>query len=809
LFLLLIAFATTNIFAENTPAGDWQISGKVVDEVGNPLAGASIAVLNTFRGAVANSSGDFVITSLSRGRYSVRISFIGYNDSIVAVDLQDNVNITIRLTPSSTLGEEVVVTALKSSSKTPMTYSNLTVERIKDGNTVADLPIILGVLPSVISTSESGGGIGNTAFRIRGTDPSRINVTLNGIPLNDAESQTVFWVDLPDIASSISSLQVERGVGSSTNGSGAFGGTVTIQTQAAMPEPYSSIDASYGAFNTQKVAFTAGSGLLHNKFSFDVRYSRQLTEGYVDHTGSDHTSMLISGAWLTERSVLKANVIMGEEHTDISWNGVPSYALDTNRRYNPSGLYYTEDGTLHRYNNETDNYWLNHYQLLYSVKIGDRFLLNIAGHLTPGRGYYEEYKDGALLSKYGIPYQLVGGAFVEKSDLIRQKWLNNQFYGGTYSFSYKSDGAEIIIGGGANRYDGDHFGKIKWVEKNQNIPYNYEWYKNKGIKDDFNSFLKATIDLPFGFTCFADMQYRYIYYKMSGSDDDLVNLWQTNRWDFFNPKAGLSFRHLNHKAYVSIAVANREPSRSDLKDATKHGASLKPKSERLYDLEMGYAYSNRSILAKATFFYMQYKNQLVNTGKLNDVGYPLMTNVDKSFRRGVELETSYAALSWLSVTGNIALSQNRIANFVEYVDLYDNNNDWNSLGQQSTKLGTTDISFSPNVVGAGALVLHPRKNIRLMFQGKFVGKQYIDNSSNRDRMLSAYKLFDARLEYRFAYKSTSFTVMLLANNLLGKMYLVNGWIYRAKFADGSSDYVEDGYFPQAGRNFAVRLVANF
>lgn len=809
LFLFLFALTFANLFAENTPVVGWQISGRVVDEIGNPLAGASISVVNTFKGAVADRDGNFVIAKLPSGNYSLQVSFVGYSDTTIAVNLQGDINLKIQLSPSSTLGEEVVITALKASSKTPMTYSNLSVERIKDGNTVADLPLILGVLPSVVSTSESGGGIGNTAFRIRGTDPSRINVTLNGIPLNDAESQTVFWVDVPDIASSISSLQVERGVGSSTNGSGAFGGTVTIQTQAALPEPYATIDASYGAFNTQKLAFSAGSGLIHNRFSFDVRYSRQLTDGYVDHTGSDHTSMLISGAWLTERSVLKANFIMGEEHTDISWNGVPSYALDTNRRYNPSGLYYTDDGKLHRYNNETDNYWLNHYQLLYSLKLGGGFMLNLAGHLSPGRGYYEEYKDNKSLSSYGIADQQVGGALVSKSDLIQQKWLNNRFYGGTYSFSYKSGKAEVILGGGANRYDGNHFGKIKWVEKNQNIPYDYEWYKNRGVKDDFNSFLKVTVDLPAGFACFTDLQYRYIYYKMSGPDDDLVNLWQTDRWDFFNPKAGISFRHLNHKAYVSFAVANREPARSDLKDATKDGATVKPKSERLYDLELGYAYSTKSLVAKATLYYMRYRDQLVNTGKLNDVGYPLMTNVGKSYRRGVEVEASYAALSWLSVMGNLALSQNRIENFVEYVDLYDNPNDWNSLGQQSKNLGTTDISFSPNVVSAGAIILQPRKNVRLVFQEKYVGKQYIDNSSSSSRMLKAYEVLDSRLEYRFGYRSSSFSLMLLANNLLDKKYLVNGWIYRAKFGDGSPDYVEDGYFPQAGRNFAIRLVANF
>ncbi len=797
------AFATGNV------AAGWRLTGKVVDENNHSLVGASIQLVHTFKGNFTNEEGFYEIKGLKSGIYTLQVSFIGYAEFRVDVQVNADAVQDVKLTPTSVMGEEIVVSAVRANAKTPMTTSTISKAKLKEANSVMDLPLILGSMPSVVSTSESGGGIGNTAFRIRGVDASRINVTLNGIPLNDAESQTVFWVDLPDLASSISSLQVQRGVGSSTNGAGAFGGTVSIQTHTASPEPYGNIDVSYGSFNTYKTSIATSTGLLHGKFSFDARYSKLLSDGYVDHSGSNHTSLQLSGAWLTEKSVLRANFIMGEEHTDISWSGVPSYMLDVDRKFNPSGLYTDANGIQHRYRNAQDNYLQNHYQLIYSLQLAANLKFNAATHLTVGRGYYEDFKDDAKYSKYGLSNQLVGGSTHKKSDFVTQKWLNNSFYGSTYSLTYKPEIVEFVLGGGVNRYDGDHIGNLKWVEKNQNIPNDYEWYFNNSIKDDFNSFLKVQVDATENFTVYGDMQYRYIYYKMKGPDDDLAELWQTTRWDFWNPKAGVSFSKDGVSAYASVAVAHREPSRSDLKDASKNGGSVKPKSEQLVDYELGYGYSNKFFTARTTLFYMDYKNQLVNTGKLNDVGYPILVNVARSYRAGAEFEVLCNPLSWASVSGNLSLSCNKIRDFVEFVDLSDNPITGNSLPQIENRLGETNISFSPEVVAGGALTIQPYKSVRVAFMGKHVGKQYIDNTSNNLRKVNAYTVFDSKVEYRFGVDKSTVTVMFMVNNLYNAKYLVNGWVYRSKFADGSPDYIEDGYFPQAGRNYALRLLLNF
>ena len=792
--------------AVGTTAG-WRLSGNVVDENNKPLVGASVALVNTFKGSSTNENGFFEIAGLKSGVYTLKVSYVGYADYVVAVDVKANVSQEIKLAPSSVMGEEIVVSAIRANARTPMTTSNISKIKLKEANGAVDLPLILASMPSVVSTSESGGGIGNTAFRIRGVDPSRINVTLNGIPLNDAESQTVFWVDLPDLASSISSLQVQRGVGSSTNGAGAFGGTVSIQTQTSSPEPYGNIDLTYGAFNTQKVSVATGSGLVHNKFSFDVRYSKLLSDGYVDHSGSDHTSLLLSGAWLTEKSVLRANFIMGEEHTDISWNGVPSYALDTNRKYNPSGFYHDGNGVLHRYDKEQDNYFQNHYQLIYSLQLAPGFTFNAAAHLTLGRGYYEEFKDDASYSSYGLPNQEVGGSLQESSDLIRQKWLNNRFYGATYSLTYKSGIVEAVFGGGVNRYDGDHFGKLIWAEKNQNIPNNYEWYFNNSIKDDYNSFLKVQVDATKYLSFYGDMQYRYIYYKMKGPDSDLPELWQTTRWDFINPKVGVSYKKDGHNAYASIAVGNREPSRSGLIDAMKRGGEVKPKSEQLLDYELGYGYKHRVYSINSTLFYMNYKDQLVNTGKVNDVGDPILTNVAKSYRAGIELEASCSPVSWLAFSGNVSLSRNRIKDFVEVVDSL-NPVSWARESFSENHLGETNISYSPKVVAGGSVMVQPLKSVRITVLGKYVGKQYIDNTSSELMKLNGYKVFDSKVEYCFGLDKSTITVMFMANNLFNAKYIVNGWASRVLFTD-KSQMLYDGYFPQAGRNFALRLSLNF
>ncbi len=465
--------------------------------------------------------------------------------------------------------EEVIVSATRAGSRTPVAYTNMTTEEVSKGNTGQDLPYLIGLTSSVVETSEAGTGIGNTSLRIRGTDGSRINITLDGIPLNDAESQQVFWVDLPDLASSVDNIQVQRGVGTSSNGAGAFGASVNILTINPGNEPFAEISTTAGSFNTLKNTVMAGTGLLSNRFAMQIRYSDLHSDGYVKRTGADNKSGLVSGVFKTGRSFIKANVILGEEHTGISWWGVPAEMLGIDRRYNPAGEYTDESGTRKYYNNETDNYRQNHYQLIYSTILNPELTLHAALHYTHGKGYYEEYREDQAFSEYGIPSVTIDTLVISSSDLIRRKWISNDFYGAVYSLSLKKRKADLVFGGSANIYDGDHYGKIIWMQFAGNTDKDFQWYLNNGKKAETGIYGKVNYRFSERLTGFGDIQFRHISYKMNGIDDDLKDLSQSHYFNFLNPKAGLFWSVTpKQNLYLSFSIAHREPTRADFKEAS-------------------------------------------------------------------------------------------------------------------------------------------------------------------------------------------------------------------------------------------------
>jgi len=593
---------------------------------------------------------------------------------------------------------------------------------------------------------------------------------------------------------------VQRGAGTSANGAGAFGASVNIMTKSPSNEPLAEITVSAGSFNTYRKTITAGTGLLPGNFSFQLRYSDIKSEGYIRRTGCDNRSAFISGIWKTGSSLVKANVIIGEEHTGISWWGVPSDMLNTDRRYNPAGEYTDDEGKVQYYDNETDNYWQNHYQLFFSTNISRNMNLNAALHYTAGEGYYEEFREDQKYSKYGLSPVKRDTSFITKTDLVRRKWMNNGFYGLIYSLNYFKGDFKATIGGGLNRYDGDHFGKIIWMKYAGNTPKDFQWYFNNGKKDEFSIYGKINLTLAPGLSGFGDLQYRFINYEITGNDSDLKNIAQSHKFSFFNPKAGLFWSVAdNQDAYLSFSVAHREPTRSDFKEAAGD-ESATPRPETLYDLEAGYSVRSSRLQAGVNFFGMFYKDQLVPTGQLSSVGYAIMTNVEKSYRTGIELTASVKPSKIIDWNFNLTLSSNKIKNFKLYYIDY-NTSDW-SKEYKSKDLGTTDIAYSPSIISSGDIGIFLTKNLSAHLISKYVGRQYFDNTGSSNRMINPYFVNNLRIDIFPAIKGIKSTGLhFLINNLLNVKYESNA--YGGLWYEDGVEKTWAYYFPQAGINFLV------
>lgn len=683
----------------------------------------------------------------------------------------------------------VEVKALRANATAPFSKTNLRKADIEKQNLGQDLPFLLNQTPSVIVNSDAGNGIGYTGIRIRGTDATRINVTLNGIPFNDAESSGTFFVNLPDFASSVNSIQIQRGVGTSSNGAGAFGATINMSTNEINKQAYAEFNNSYGSFNSLKNTLRVGTGLLGNHFTVDGRFSRISSDGYIDRASSNLKSFYVSSAYLSERTNLRLNVFSGKEKTYQAWYGVSEADLATNRTINYAGM----ERPGKPYDNETDNYNQDHYQFFFDQKLGSHLVFNTGLFLVKGKGFYEQYKAGESMADYGLAPLSTG---ITETDLVRQLWLDNNFYGNIFSLQYGKGQTALTLGGALTNYKGNHFGTVTWTEQElKEAPT--RWYDHDGEKADFNIYGKWQQNLSPEWQVFTDLQYRRVHYTTNGFRDH-PGLSIDETYNFFNPKLGLSYSRNNWLAYASYSVANKEPNRDDFEADV---AEL-PRPEQLHDMELGLERKLASYNFGATLFYMKYNDQLVLSGKINDVGAYTRTNIENSYRAGVEVQGGAVITKWLQASANLALSKNKIKNFNEYIDEYDANWDW--AGQDTISYKETDISFSPGVVGAATVSIKPVEKLELSLLGKYVGRQYLDNTSNKGRSLAPYYTQDVRASYSFPMRwFSNVNIIAQVNNVFNKLYEPNGYTF-SYYADNVLT-TENYYFPMAGRNWTVGL----
>ncbi len=761
------------------------VKGIVTDaSTKEPIAGAIVSSKQSQ--TIADEKGNFILKNVSEA--SITISSIGYKTNSFAFSNGSSADQLFQLTQIPLFLQPLEVRAIRASDKAPFTKTNIDKKEIAKQNLAQDIPFLLNQTPSVVINSDAGNGVGYTAIRIRGTDATRINVTLNGIPYNDAESMGTYFVDLPDFSSSINSIQIQRGVGTSSNGAGAFGATINMSTNEFNEKPYVELNNSFGSFNTFKNTIKAGTGLIGNHFTFDARLSSIRSDGYVDRASSNLKSFYFSGAYINKKTSLRLNIFSGYEKTYQAWYGIDAATLASNRTYNPAGTEKTDSP----YNNQTDNYTQTHYQLFLNHAINTKWSFNTALFLTKGKGYYEEYKANQKYSKYGLPNITSGGTTYTKTDLVRQKWLDNNFYGQIASLQYKTNIDEITFGGGWTKYEGEHFGNISWL-KIGTAPIDYKYYNYPANKTDGNIYTKWQHQVANNLTSFIDLQYRSVTYNMRGfKNNPTLNI--NRKFNFFNPKAGISYNKNGWQTYMSFAIANKEPNRDDFE------ASLitQPTHETLQDLEFGTEKKTATYSYGATLYYMNYINQLVLTGKINDVGAYTRSNIPSSYRMGIELQGAAKITHWVNIAGNITISKNKIKSFTEFIDNYDNGL------QNKVQYENKDISFSSNLISSLTLNFIPLKNAEISLINKYVGKQYLDNTQNDNRALNAFFVQDLRGIYTLntkAFKEIQFIFQV--NNLLNKKYEPNGYTFN--YISGGALTAENYFYPMAGINFMMAV----
>jgi iron complex outermembrane recepter protein len=802
----------------------FSIKASVVDGKTNAaLAGATIKIAE--RIYVTNESGYAEIINLPAGMYEVEVKFLGYSTHKRTLTLFQDEILQLVLEETAQFTDEVIVYATRINEKSPLTYSNLNKPEIQKQNFGQDLPFLLNWMPSVVTTSDAGAGIGYTGIRIRGSDATRINVTINGIPYNDSESLGTFWVDIPDIASSSQSIQVQRGVGTSTNGAGAFGASINLQTTTLNREPYAEVVNSAGSFNTHRHTVSVGTGLLNNHWSFDGRVSRIMSDGYIDRASSNLKSYFFSGGFHGKKTIVKAIVFGGSERTYQSWYGVPESRLNNdieameitamNEDWNLDQLAHLKNSNsrtfnIYTYKNEVDDYKQDHYQLHFSHRANRFLTFNTALHYTYGRGFYEQYRYDDDFENYGLNSITIDNEEVTSSDIIRRRWLDNDFYGVTYSVNYEKEKFNTVIGGAWNRYEGDHYGEIIWADITE-VPLGYRYYFNRGDKQDFNVFAKVNYQLSSKFSAFADLQYRRITYEAAGKENKQFDFALDETFNFFNPKVGVTYQIGDgQQTYASFSVANREPVRDDFVDNFNEYSSdpeKKPMHETLYNYEIGYRGVIGTFTLQANYYFMQYKNQLVLTGKLNDVGASVRTNVDDSYRMGVEVEGLWSIIrNKLLWSANVAVSRNKIKEFTEV--LYDYGPAWDEFNVVENTYKNPDISFSPQVILGSSFSYLPFRNAEISLLSKYVGRQYLDNTSNEDRSISPYLIHDIRAKYAVQPNfMREISLSLICNNIFSEEYESNGYTYG--YLGGGDAYRENFYYPQAGRNFLIMLTLKF
>ncbi len=702
--------------------------------------------------------------------------------------------------------QEVEIMSIRATKTTPVAYTNIGREELNKGNTGVDLPYLVSMTPSAVATSDAGAGIGYTSLRIRGTDGTRINVTANGIPVNDAESHNVFWVNLPDLASSVNDIQIQRGVGTSTNGAGAFGASINMQTSAFNTQPYAGFSGSAGSFGTHKETLRAGTGIIRDHWAVDLRLSDIGSDGYIDRASTSLQSYYLQGAYYGNNTSVRLITFAGEEETYHAWNYASKEEMQQyGRRYNSCGYMYTDaDGKAHYYDNQTDNYRQQNYQLLVDHHFDNRWSLNAGAHYTKGDGYYQEYKSGRKLVEYALQPFTIDGSEVKKSDLVRKKAMDNHFGGAVFSLNYKDDRLSASLGGAANRYFGKHFGKVLWVKEYiGELTPDHEYYRNNGAKNDANIYLKGDYRIADGLNLYADMQYRYIRYKIDGHNDKwndatgaLQQLAIDEEFSFFNPKAGLSWQiDRNNRLFASVAVAHKEPTRNNYTDGKLHE---RPTAERLIDYELGYTFGNRWLHAGANIYFMDYKDQLVLTGELNEIGEPLAANIPRSYRAGIELMAGITLPCGFRWDANATFSRNRIKEFTEV--LYDDD----TYERWEINHGETRLSFSPDIIASNTFA-YSWHGLEASLQSQYVGKQYMSNSDQEEHRLDAYFVSNLRLAYTFKLPHTkSITAGVTIYNLFDEEYENNGYAGSGYYTDADGTrhrYNYAGYAAQAGIHF--------
>ena len=683
--------------------------------------------------------------------------------------------------------DEVLVSAVRVTSKTPVSFSNLDKKEIKFRNLGQDIPILMNYLPSVVTTSDAGNGVGYTGIRVRGSDASRVNVTINGIPYNDSESQGTYWVNMPDFASSVESLQLQRGVGTSTNGAGAFGASLNMLTDSYSNSASGEISNSIGSFNTQKHTVKFSTGLMNDNFEIAGRLSTLKSDGYVDRASSDLKSYFLQGTYVGKKTLIKALAFGGYERTYQSWNGVDATTLVTNRTYNSVGEKYSDTGDFEGYyQTQVDNYNQDHAQLHWNEKISEHWNSNLAFHYTKGKGYYEVFvddwfytnvlfKEDSKFTFLGLDEITVNGNPITSTDYTRRKWLDNNFYGTTFSANYKDEKLDFILGGSYNKYEGSHFGQVIWAQFASQSELGNKYYDNSATKNDGAIFAKANYQISSKFSLFGDLQLRNVIYKINSPETGLVNA----NFNFFNPKAGLNYT-MNEKniLYFSYARANREPNRTDYE-----GGNAKP--EKLNDFELGWRYTSEKVKFNSNIYYMAYKDQLILTGNLDDVGNPIRSNSEKSYRLGLEFDTAISVSEKFFIRPNFTLSASK------NID----------LAVEGKNYGTTNIAYSPSIIAGNIFVYKPIEGLQISLLQKFVGKQYMNNIESHEAKLASYFVNDLNIGYEIKPKSVFKSIVItgLVNNILDKKYESNGYMWD----------VYPYYYPQAGFNFLAGLTLKF
>ena len=776
---LFVAFVliTCSIHAQQ-----FQLSGKVTDGK-NVLPGTSIVVKGTSTGVSADINGKFSI-SLKKGTHTLVVSSIGQPKE-VTVNLNKDTYISIDMADSFVNLNEVLVSAVRVQANSPVTHSNVTKKDLEKRNLGQDIPIMLNYLPSVVTTSDAGAGVGYTGIRVRGSDGSRVNVTINGIPYNDAESQGTFWVNMPDFTSSTESAQLQRGVGTSTNGSGAFGASLNLLTDAISENAYAEISSSAGSYNTFKNTVKFSTGKINDHIEFAGRFSKIDSDGYIDRAWSDLKSYFLQASYVDDNTLIKALTFGGHEKTYQAWYGVTSEEMETlGRTYNP----YT-------YDNEIDNYNQDHYQLHWNEKLTNNWSTTIGLNYTKGKGYFEQYKEEQDFEDYDFTPISLGSETINQTDLIRRRWLDNDFYVVNANATYATDGLEFVFGTSASTYKGNHFGEVIWAEYASNSAIRDLYYDGNSTKNDANIFSKITYSLNDTWTLYGDLQGRFVKFKTDGLTSDRVPFNVNKSYSFFNPKAGITYAVNNqNNLYASYARANKEPNRNDFENGVNT-------AEKLNDFELGWRFSTENVKVNTNIYYMLYKDQLVLTGAVDDVGAPLRATSGKSYRLGLEIDAAVRISDKFTITPNVALSSNKNVDFVTT---------WDGA---VVDLGNTDIAYSPNVVASNAVVYQPTNNVQFSFLSKFVGEQFMGNIDNKNSKLDSYFVNDFNASYEINPKSVFKAIIFnaLINNIFNTKYISNGYYGTYDYEDGGQTYTGDyaGYYPQATRNFLIGATLKF